>query len=121
MTQSDLDQNLQEINFRILNRSLKVVCLVEPDCLEATKEILDKTFDDMERLYALKYNCSPSALDTSTWLLLGALNLAHQVVCLEREATLQTQDNISKLLDSIPDDVFTNVSIGDTDRLLPTE
>ena len=121
MTQPDSDQNQQENCFLILNRSIKVVCLEEPGGLETAKEVLDATFSDMERLYALKYNCSPSALDTSAWLLLGALNLAHRVVCLEREASLQTRDTFTKLLDSIPDDVYTNGSATDFDRLLPME
>jgi hypothetical protein len=121
MTQPDLDHCLQEFPFQVLNRSVNVICLEGLKDLEATKEVLNHTFNDMERLYALKCNCSPSALDTSTWLLLGAINLAHRVVRLEREVGLQTRDTISKLLDSIPDDVYTNVPATDADRSLPME
>jgi hypothetical protein len=38
---------------------------------------------------------------------MGALNLAHRVACLEREASQKTQDleqTLSKLLDDVPDD-----------------
>ena len=68
---------------------------------------LEQTFRDMERAYELRWGCPPSALDTSTWMLMGALNLAHQVVRLEQEASQQTQDlelTLTKLLDDVPDE-----------------
>jgi cell division protein ZapA (FtsZ GTPase activity inhibitor) len=60
----------------------------------------------MEQAYELRWG-NPSALDTSTWLLMGALNLAHRVARLEREASQQTQDleqTLTKLLDDVPDE-----------------
>jgi len=75
--------------------------------LEAAEAELEKTFQSMENLYGVTYKGSPSALDTSTWLLMGALNLAHRVVRLEREAATQTRDleeRLSKLLEDVPDD-----------------
>jgi hypothetical protein len=61
----------------------------------------------MERAYELRWGCPPSALDTSTWILMGALNLAHQVVRVEQEASQQTLDleqTLTKLLDDVPDE-----------------
>ncbi len=61
----------------------------------------------MSRAYELRWGCPPSAQDTSTWMLMGALNLAHQVVRLEQEASQQTQDleqTLTKLLDDVPDE-----------------
>jgi len=69
--------------------------------------VLEDTFRDMERAYELRWGIPPSALDTSTWLLMGALNLAHRVARVEREASQQTQDleqTLTKLLDDVPDD-----------------
>jgi cell division protein ZapA (FtsZ GTPase activity inhibitor) len=69
--------------------------------------LLEKTFRDMELAYELRWGCPSSALDTSTWVLMGALNLAHQVVRLEQEASKQTQDlehTLTKLLDDVPDE-----------------
>ena len=121
MTEDGFGNSPDEIYFQVLNRRIKLTCLEPQPDLEATKEVLDKTFDDMERLYAIECNSSPSALDTNTWLLMGALNLAHRVVRLEREASLPTREKISKLLDSIPDDVFANGPAPDFDRSLPME
>ncbi|MDR2697196.1 MAG: hypothetical protein LBB40_01825 [Holophagales bacterium] len=122
MTHLNTDNNLRELSFQFQDRALEVVCQVSPQDLDAAKEVLDKTFQHMESLYELKWKCSPSALGTSTWLLVGALNLAHRVVCLEREATLQTRDleeKLSKLLDDVPDDAIPNNTATDFNRLLP--
>ncbi|MCL1893129.1 MAG: hypothetical protein FWG02_02675 [Holophagaceae bacterium] len=121
MTQQNLDHSVQDIYFQILKRTAKVICLTPEEDMEAAKVVLENTFNDMEKLYTLEYNCSPSALDTNSWLLMGALNLAHRVVSLEREANLHTRETISKLLDSIPDDVYSKDSAEDIDRLLPME
>jgi phage host-nuclease inhibitor protein Gam len=85
---------------------------------------INETFRNMEKLYELKYNSSPSAQDTITWLLMGALNLAHRVVCLEREAAMQTRDleeKLSKLLDDVSDYAVPNNSTTDGGRPLPME
>jgi len=124
VTQLDVDNNLRELSLKYQDRALKLVCQVPSQDLEAAKEVLDKTFQDMESLYELKWKCSPSALSTSTWLLMGALNLAHRVVCLEREATLQTRDleeKLSKLLDDVLDDAIPNNTATDFNRLPPME
>jgi hypothetical protein len=95
----------------VLNRPMRIACLETDEDLDAAMVTLNETFHDMEKIYGLKYNSSPSALDTSTWILTGALNLAHRVLCLERKASLQVRDMeepLSKLLDSIPDDVIPN-------------
>jgi cell division protein ZapA (FtsZ GTPase activity inhibitor) len=111
MTAENLADGIQELHVMVLDRPMKIACFDSGMDLDAALNVLNETFRDMERLYGLKYKCSPSALDTSTWMLTGALNLAHRVLCLEREAALQARDMeepISKLLDSIPDDVIPN-------------
>ena len=124
MIQPDSDNSPLELDFEFQDRALKVVCQVPPQDLGAAKEVLDKTFRDMERMYELKWKCSPSALGTSTWLLMGALNLAYRVVRLEQEANLQTRDmeeKLSKLLDDVPDDAIPNDSATGINRSLPVE
>ena len=69
--------------------------------------LLEASFRDMEEAYRLRWGSPPAALDTTTWVLLGALNLAHRVARLEQEAAQHTQDleqTLSKLLDDVPDD-----------------
>jgi hypothetical protein len=80
-----------------------------PEEISNAVAILEQTFRDMERAYELRWGNPPSALDTSSWLLMGALNLAHRVARLEREACQQTQNlelTLTKLLDDVPDDDF---------------
>jgi hypothetical protein len=104
------EDRLREAAFRFCEKSHGVVCLDEAHDLDAAEAVLEKTFRDMEGLYGLICRCSPSALDSSTWLLMGALNLAHRVVRLEREAATQTRDleeRLSKLLEDVPDDAVT--------------
>ena len=116
----NLTNDLTEIDFQFQGKTHKVLCLGQDWDIKAAEKTLNDIFQDMERLYGLNCNCPSSALDTSTWLLMGALNLAHRVVCLERKATLQTRDMenpLSRLLDSIPDDVIPDDPI--TDFSLP--
>jgi cell division protein ZapA (FtsZ GTPase activity inhibitor) len=93
----------------MLGRSIRIHSSADEATLERTKHLLEQTFRDMERAYELRWGCPPSALDTSTWILMGALNLAHQVVRLEQEASQQTQDleqTLTKLLDDVPDETL---------------
>jgi hypothetical protein len=93
--------------FRFGDRQYEVLCLDEGHDICAAEALLEKTFQDMEGLFGLICKSSPSALDSSSWLLMGALNLAHRVVRLEREAATQTRDleeRLSKLLEDVPDD-----------------
>jgi cell division protein ZapA (FtsZ GTPase activity inhibitor) len=97
----------KEVQLEILGREVKIQTSAGPEDLPKAVTILEDTFRDMERAYELRWGNPPSALDTSTWLLMGALNLAHRVACLEREASQKTQDleqTLSKLLDDVPDD-----------------
>jgi cell division protein ZapA (FtsZ GTPase activity inhibitor) len=96
-----------EVQVEILGRSIRLQNTADPEALSRSIALLEKTFRDMERAYELRWGCSPSALDTSTWVMMGALNLAHQVVRLEREVSQQTQNleqTLTKLLDDVPDD-----------------
>ena len=122
MIQPDPNNDLKE--FRFQDSSLKLVCQNSSADLDAAKEVLDETFRDMERQYELRWNCSPSMLSTNTWLLVGALNLAHRVVRLEQEANLQTRDleeKLSKLLDDVPDDAISDKAATGFDRPMPVE
>ncbi len=96
-----------ELWIDVLGRSLRIHSASDDVSLARAKALLEQTFRDMERAYELRWNCPPSALDTSTWILMGALNLAHQVVRLEQAASQQTLDleqTLTKLLDDVPDE-----------------
>ena len=97
-----------ELEVQVLGRTLRLHSLPDPEELQRAVALLEETFRAMERAYALRYGGPPSALDTSTWMLMGALNLAHRSVRLEQEASRHTQDleePLSKLLDDVPDDI----------------
>jgi hypothetical protein len=96
-----------EVWTEVLGRSLRIHSSVDDATLSRATALLEQTFRDMERAYELRWGCPPSAQDTSTWMLMGALNLAHQVVHLEQAASQQTQDlelTLTKLLDDVPDE-----------------
>ena len=99
----------EKLQLEVLGQSVQILSSGAPGDLERAKAILEDTFRDMERAYELRWGIPPSALDTSTWLLMGALNLAHRVVRLEREACQHTQNlelTLSKLLDDVPDEAI---------------
>jgi hypothetical protein len=96
-----------EVWVDVLGRSLRIHSTAEGTAISRSTALLEQTFRDMERAYELRWGCPPSAQDTSTWMLMGALNLAHQVVRLEQAASQQTQDlelTLTKLLDDVPDE-----------------
>ncbi len=95
------------IAVEVLGRSLRIHSEDGPVALRMAVEILEGTFRDMEEAYRLRYGSPPSAQDTTTWLVLGALNLAHRIGRLEQTATQQTHDlekTLSNLLDDVPDE-----------------
>jgi len=96
------------IPVEVLGRSLRIHSEEGQEALERAVALLESTFQDMEEAYRLRYGCPPSVQDTTTWLVLGALNLAHRIGRLEREATQQTHDlekTLSNLLDDVPADL----------------
>lgn len=96
-----------EVWVEVLGRSLRIYSSADGATLSRSTTLLEQTFRDMKRAYELRWGCPPSAQDTSTWMLMGALNLAHQVVRLEQVASQQTQDlelTLTKLLDDVPDE-----------------
>jgi cell division protein ZapA (FtsZ GTPase activity inhibitor) len=106
---TDLTPNVPptvEAAIHLLGRTLKIQSSADPELLDRSVALLEKTFQDMEHAYELRWGCSPSALDTSTWVLMGALNLAHQVVRVQQEASQQTQnlEQTLKLLEDVPDE-----------------
>ena len=95
------------IPVEVLGRSLRIHSEEGQEALERAVALLESTFQDMEEAYRLRYGCPPSVQDTTTWLVLGALNLAHRIGRLEREATQQTHDlekTLSNLLDDVPEE-----------------
>ena len=98
----------QDVKVVLLGREVRVDTPAAPEDLSKAVAILEDTFRDMERAYELRWGIPPSALDTSTWLLMGALNLAHRIGRLEREACQHTQNleqTLTKLLDDVPDEL----------------
>lgn len=96
-----------EVHVEVLGRMVRIHSSAGPEELSQATSILEDTFRDMERAYELRWGVPPSALDTSTWLLMGALNLAHRVARLEQAQSRQTQDlelTLTKLLDDVPDE-----------------
>jgi cell division protein ZapA (FtsZ GTPase activity inhibitor) len=99
------------VQVQLLGRTIRLRAQVDEAVLEKTLALVEETFRDMDRAYEIRWGCPPSALDTSTWFLMGALNLAHQVVDLEQEVSRHTQDleqTLSKLLDDVPDELPAN-------------
>ena len=99
----------REVHMEVLGRLVRIDTSAGPEELNRAVAILEDTFRDMERAYELRWGIPPSALDTSTWLLMGALNMAHHVGRLEREASQHTQNleqTLTKLLDDVPDEVI---------------
>jgi cell division protein ZapA (FtsZ GTPase activity inhibitor) len=97
----------REVQLEVLGRSMRIHSAAGPEELDQAKALLEDTFRDMERAFELRWGGPPSALDTSTWLLMGALNLAHRVARLEQDRSRQTQDlelTLTKLLDDVPDE-----------------
>ena len=95
----------REVQMEVLGRLVRIDTSAGPEELNRAVAILEDTFRDMERAYELRWGIPPSALDTSTWLLMGALNMAHRVGRLEREASQHTQNleqTLTKLLDDVP-------------------
>ena len=96
-----------EVQVAVLGRLLRIQSSAAPEDLQKATAILEDTFRDMERAYGLRWGVPTSALDTSTWLLMGALNLAHRAARLEQEQSRHTQDleqTLSKFLDDVPDE-----------------
>ncbi|HEX9082587.1 MAG TPA: hypothetical protein VF768_09930 [Holophagaceae bacterium] len=93
------------VALEVLGRSLQVHT-DRPDLVPAAQRILDATFRAMEEECRVRWGSVPEGLDTPSWYLLGALNLAHRVARLEQEANQHTQDleqTLSKLLHDVPD------------------
>jgi cell division protein ZapA (FtsZ GTPase activity inhibitor) len=91
----------------VLGRTLRLSSDVSEPELRAAIEALESAFAHMDEASRVKWGHARAASDTSTWLLMGALNLAHRVARLEREANQHTQDleQTLKLLDDVPDDI----------------
>ena len=103
-----------ELRVEVLGHPLRVHTREGEEALARAVALLEQTFRDMEQAYRLRWGNPPSALDTSTWMLMGALNLAHRLVRLEQEASQHTQDleqKLTKLLDDVPDEPLASGSL----------
>jgi cell division protein ZapA (FtsZ GTPase activity inhibitor) len=98
----------REVQLRVLGHDLRILTDEPEEALEASVRTLERTFEAMGEASRLKWGHARAATDTPSWLLLGALNLAHQLSRREREATQHTQDleqTLTKLLQDVPDDI----------------
>jgi cell division protein ZapA (FtsZ GTPase activity inhibitor) len=97
----------RRVTVEALGRSLELYSTAKPEELDSAIQVLEQSFQDMEDVARLTWGQAQTQSDSSAWLLLGALNLAHRVARLEREANQHTQDleqTLSKLLSDVPDD-----------------
>lgn len=107
----------QAATVTVLGRELQVQT-ERPETLAAAVRILEDTFRDMDSQCQLRWGSVPKGLDTPSWYLLGALNLAHRVARLEQEANQHTQNleqTLSKLLNDVPDEPSAPVPFLDED------
>jgi cell division protein ZapA (FtsZ GTPase activity inhibitor) len=105
------------VTVTVQGRSLQVQT-DQAETLAAAVRVLEETFQDMDSQCQLRWGSVPKGLDTPSWYLLGALNLAHRVVCLEREANQHThnlEQTLSKLLNDVPDEPSAPVPLLDED------
>jgi cell division protein ZapA (FtsZ GTPase activity inhibitor) len=89
-----------------------------PEYLAEALQVLETTFQDMDSQCQVRWGSVPKGLDTPSWYLLAALNLAHRVVRLEREANQHThnlEQTLSKLLTDVPDEPSAPVPLLDED------
>ena len=96
----------QPVTVTVQGRSLQVET-DRPEILAVAMQILEDTFQDMDSQCQVRWGSVPKGLDTPSWYLLGALNLAHRVARLEQEANQQThnlEQTLSKLLNDVPDE-----------------
>jgi hypothetical protein len=104
----DPTRKLGGIPVEILGQVHRLHSEADPELLAKSIARLERTFRDMEAAFELKWGRTPKGLDSSTWLLLGALNLAHQAERLELEANRHTQNlelTLSLLNDDVPDEL----------------
>jgi hypothetical protein len=86
--------------------------------LEEAVRILESTFQAMDSQCQVRWGSVPKGLDTPSWYLLAALNLAHRVARLEQEANQHThnlEQTLSKLLTDVPDEPSAPVPLIDED------
>lgn len=113
----DLLPGTRAVTVPLLGRSLQIQT-DRPEDLAPAVRILEETFRAMEAECQLRWGSIPKDLDTPSWYLLGALNLAHIASRLEREANQQTHDleqTLSKLLTDVPDNPSAPVPLLDED------
>ena len=90
----------------------------QPESLAAAVRVLEDTFQDMDSQCQVRWGSVPKGLDTPSWYLLSALNLAHRVARLEQEANQHTQNleqTLSKLLNDVPDELSAPAPLLDED------
>lgn len=104
----------RELHVEVMGHQLRVHTTEDADAMKRAVELLEQSFRDMECAYGLKWGCSPSALDTTTWMLMGSLNLAHRLVVQELETSRhkkELEQKLTKLLDEVPEDILAPASL----------
>jgi cell division protein ZapA (FtsZ GTPase activity inhibitor) len=107
----------QPLSVTVQGRALQVQT-EHPETLATAVATLEATFQDMDSQCQLRWGSVPKGLDTPSWYLLAALNLAHRVVRLEQEANQHThnlEQTLSKLLNDVPDEPSAPVPLLDED------
>jgi cell division protein ZapA (FtsZ GTPase activity inhibitor) len=98
---------------QVLGQTLQVAT-EDPVLLDQAVQALERTFADMDRACRVHYGNAPATVDTRSWLLLGALNLAYRTARLEQEASKHTTDleqRLSQLLQEVDDPSPSNPSL----------
>lgn len=91
---------------QVLGQTLQVAT-ADPEGLAQAVARLEQAYQDMGEAVRLHYGSAPATVDTRSWLLIGALNLAHRLVHLEQAASQHTQDleeRLQRLLHDVPDE-----------------
>lgn len=102
-----------DVLIELLGRQLRVDTIVNIEDINKAVFIVESIFNNMENFYAAKWSTPPSALDTSSWLLIGALNIAYRIVCLEKETCQNNQNlehTISKLLADVSNETDVKIA-----------
>ncbi len=86
-----LARPLKRLEVRVLDQTIQVAT-ADPEGLARSVEYLERAYQDIAEVVRLHYGSAPTTVDTRSWLLIGALNLAHRLVHLEQAASQHTQD-----------------------------
>ena len=104
----NLPRPMQRLEVQVLEQTLQVATN-DPEGLARSVEYLERAYQDIAEAVRLHYGSAPATVDTRSWLLIGALNLAHRLVHLEQAASQHTQDleqRLQQLLHDVDDPIL---------------